>query len=279
MRECIGCNACYSRSVWGLHLGCTQNPTAGRSTAAAGIPSGSTARPTPTTAVLVVGAGPAGMECAMVLGKRGFELVHLADAGDDIGGAMRWVTRLPGLGEWGRVVDYRRIQLDRLAERRARPGRALDAEAVRDYGAEIVVVATGARWTGDGMNGITRAPIPGADAALPHVLLPEDVMVAGARPEGRRVAILDCEGYFTGPGIAEVLRAEGYRGDLRDAATTSSRPPATRRSKAFGCAFTCTCWGSTCARDSPRPRSSPAGSAPRTAWGGPSRSRPTRACW
>ena len=35
-------------------------------------------------------------------------------------------------------------------------------------------------------------------------------MVAGARPEGRRVAILDCEGYFTGPGLAEVLRAEGY---------------------------------------------------------------------
>ena len=29
VRECIGCNACYSRSVWGLHLGCTQNPTAG----------------------------------------------------------------------------------------------------------------------------------------------------------------------------------------------------------------------------------------------------------
>ena len=29
IRECIGCNACYSRSIWGRHLGCTQNATAG----------------------------------------------------------------------------------------------------------------------------------------------------------------------------------------------------------------------------------------------------------
>ena len=210
VRECIGCNACYSRSVWGLHLGCTQNPTAGEEHRRGWHPERFDRAANADKAVLVVGAGPAGMECAMVLGKRGFELVHLADAGDDIGGQMRWVTRLPGLGEWGHVVAYRRTQLDRLSGVELVLGRALDAEAVRDYGAQIVVVATGARWTGDGMNGITRAPIPGADAALPHVLLPEDVMVAGARPEGRRVAILDCEGYFTGPGIAEVLRAEGY---------------------------------------------------------------------
>jgi dimethylamine/trimethylamine dehydrogenase len=60
------------------------------------------------------------------------------------------------------------------------------------------------------MNGITRAPIPGADASLPHVLLPEDIMVDGMRPDGRRVAIVDCEGYFTAPGLAELLRGEGY---------------------------------------------------------------------
>lgn len=146
----------------------------------------------------------------MVLGKRGFELVHLVDSGEDIGGQMRWVTRLPGLGEWGHVVAYRRAQLDRLANVEPVLATALDAAAVREYGAKIVVVATGARWAGDGMNGITRAPIPGADASLPHVLLPEDIMVDGTRPDGRRVAILDCEGYFTAAGLAEVLRAEGY---------------------------------------------------------------------
>ena len=79
-------------------------------------------RRTPSRGVLVVGAGPAGMECAMVLGKRGMERVHLVDAGDDIGGCMRWITRLPGLGEWGHVIDYRRVQLDRLRQRVAGPG-------------------------------------------------------------------------------------------------------------------------------------------------------------
>ena len=118
--------------------------------------------------------------------------------------------RLPGLGEWGHVVGYRRVQLDRLANVEVVLDTELDAAAVREYGAHIVVVATGARWAGDGMNGITRAPIPGADPSLPHVLLPEDIMVAGMRPDGRRVAIVDCEGYFTAAGLAELLRGEGY---------------------------------------------------------------------
>ena len=96
-----------------------------------------------------------------------------------------------------------------VGQRFAERGRSGEREAPE--GSCIVVVATGARWAGDGMNGITRAPIPGADAALPHVLLPEDVMVDGARPDGRRVAIVDCEGYFTGAGLAEVLREAGVR--------------------------------------------------------------------
>ena len=50
--------------------------------------------------MLVVGAGPAGMECAVTLGRRGFEAVHLVEASDEIGGRMRWVRRLPTLGDW-----------------------------------------------------------------------------------------------------------------------------------------------------------------------------------
>src|SRR5437764_1491620 len=65
--------------------------------------------------VLVSGAGPAGMECAMVLGKRGMRRVHLVEAQDDMGGIMRWIPQLPGLGEWARVVNYRKIQLDKLS--------------------------------------------------------------------------------------------------------------------------------------------------------------------
>ena len=158
----------------------------------------------------MVGAGPAGMECATVLGKRGMELVHLVDAADDIGGCMSWITRMPGLGAWGHVVDYRRVQLDRLDNVSLGLGTRLSAADVLDYGAQIVIVATGSHWAGDGISGVTRLPIPGADSTLPHVLTPEQVMVEGKRPPGRRVAVVDYEGYFIGTALAEQLRSDGY---------------------------------------------------------------------
>ena len=66
--------------------------------------------------VLIVGAGPAGLECALALGRRGYE-VTVAEAADEIGGRLRFETRLPGLAGWGRVLDWRRGQLERLNER------------------------------------------------------------------------------------------------------------------------------------------------------------------
>src|SRR5947208_2637930 len=101
IRECIGCNACYSRSIWGRHLGCTQNATAGEEYRRGWHPERFDRAANADRAVLVVGAGPAGMECATVLGKRGMELVHLVDGADDIGGCMSWITRMPGLRTWG----------------------------------------------------------------------------------------------------------------------------------------------------------------------------------
>jgi dimethylamine/trimethylamine dehydrogenase len=214
VRECIGCNACYSRSIWGRHLGCTQNATAGEEHRRGWHPERFDRAQNAEKTALVVGSGPAGMECAIVLAKRGLELVHLAEADEDIGGCLRWVTRLPGLGEWGRLIDYRRVQMERLQNLQFVPGMRLDAAGVREYGADIAIVATGARWSADGMNGITRAPIAGAGEGLAHVLTPEQVMVEGLRPPGSRVCVIDYEGYFTGAGIAEVLRAEGREVEL-----------------------------------------------------------------
>jgi dimethylamine/trimethylamine dehydrogenase len=64
--------------------------------------------------VLVVGAGPAGMECAVVLAKRGFGAIHLVEAEAEIGGRLRWTRRLPTLGDWGRITDWRAVQLAKL---------------------------------------------------------------------------------------------------------------------------------------------------------------------
>ena len=120
-----------------------------------------------------------GMECAIVLGKRGFRRVHLVEAEAEVGGIMRWIPQLPGRGEWGRVLNWRSIQLGKLGNVEVLTGLRLDADGVRDYGAELVVVATGAHWAPVGLNRETHEPIAGADASLPHVLTPEQIMVAG----------------------------------------------------------------------------------------------------
>lgn len=121
---------------------------------------------------------------------------------------MRWIPRLPGLGEWGRVVDYRKIQINKLRNIQFVPNARLDAAAVADYGADLVIVATGGHWATDGLNATTRLAIPGADANLPHCLTPEQIMVEG-KQTGARVLVFDGEGYFMGVSLAERLAREG----------------------------------------------------------------------
>jgi dimethylamine/trimethylamine dehydrogenase len=214
IRECIGCNICAAGAEYGNQIRCTQNATAGEEYRRGWNPEHFEPAANADRDVLVVGAGPAGMECAIVLGKRGMRRVHLVDAESEIGGIMRWVPKLPGLGEWGRVLNWRAVQLQKLGNVEVITGVRLDADAVREYGAEIVVVATGAHWAGDGINFITHQPIPGADPALPHVLTPEQVMLEGKTPPGQRVVVFDADGYFVAPGLAEKLAADGYEVEL-----------------------------------------------------------------
>ena len=62
----------------------------------------------------MVGAGPAGLEAALTLARRGFK-VTLAEAASELGGRVSRECRLPGLSEWGRVRDWRTHQLSKLA--------------------------------------------------------------------------------------------------------------------------------------------------------------------
>src|SRR5439155_19402918 len=101
--------------------------------------------------VLIVGAGPAGLECAVVLGKRGLRRIHLVDASDEPGGCMNWISRLPGLREWRRLVSWRRDQIKRLQNVEFVPATTLSSDDVCGYGAELVVIATGSRWASDGL--------------------------------------------------------------------------------------------------------------------------------
>ena len=213
IRECTGSNVCIMKVDGFGHLGCIQNATAGEEHRRGWHPERFSVASNAEKGVLVVGAGPAGMECAVTLGRRGFEAVHLVEAAAEIGGRMRWVRRLPTLGDWGRIVDHRRVLLSKLRNVEVVTGRRLSAEDVRDYGAQLVIVATGSHWSGEGLQSATHEPIDGASASLPHVLTPEQVM-DGKRPAGSRVVVYDAEGYFVAAGIAELLANEGFAVDL-----------------------------------------------------------------
>jgi dimethylamine/trimethylamine dehydrogenase len=210
IRECTGSNVCIMKVDGFGHLGCITNPTAGEEHRRGWHPERVEPAANPGTPLLVVGAGPAGLECAVMLGRRGFEMVHLVEAERELGGSLRWIRRLPTLGDWGRIVDHRMVLLDELPNVTVVTGTKLSAADVRDYGAAIVVLATGSAWSGDGLQAATHEPISGADASLPHVLTPERVVVQGERPPGRRVAVYDAEGYFTGAGVAELLARDGF---------------------------------------------------------------------
>jgi dimethylamine/trimethylamine dehydrogenase len=206
IRECTGSNVCILKEEQFAHVGCVQNPTAGEEYRRGWHPEDVPPIDRPDRSALVVGAGPAGMECALTLARRGLAAVHLVEAEAEIGGHLRWTRQLPTLGDWGRIIDWRAIQLDQHPKIEVITGQRLTAADVMDYGADIVVIATGSRWAGDGSQPATDAVISGAE----HALTPEQV-ISGSRPAaGRPVVVYDAEGYYVGPGIAELLALEGY---------------------------------------------------------------------
>ncbi|HYN74898.1 MAG TPA: NAD(P)-binding protein [Candidatus Limnocylindria bacterium] len=205
VRECTGSNVCIMREESFGHVGCLQNPTAGEEYRRGWHPERFEPPVDASRSILVVGGGPAGLESAMVLGRRGFDAVHLVEAEPELGGKLRWTRRLPTLGDWGRVVDHRVLGLDRLDNVEVITGRRLTAAEVLDYGADTVVVATGSTWVTDGSQPDRLEPIGGHESAL----TPEQVM-AGLRPPEGVVVVYDTDGYYVAPGLAELLAGEGY---------------------------------------------------------------------
>ena len=202
IRECIGCNICVSSYHDGVPLRCTQNPTMGeewrRNWHPERIPPGD-----PDKSILIVGAGPAGLECARALGQRGFA-VTLAEASEELGGRITIESKLPGLATWARVRDYRVNLIQTMGNVDIYRGSPLSAQDVIDFGCDHAVIATGAHWTRE-MLSTSRYPVGGIESG--SVFTPDDIL-AGAKPDGP-VVIYDFDHYYMGSCLAEMLRQRG----------------------------------------------------------------------
>jgi dimethylamine/trimethylamine dehydrogenase len=203
IRECIGCNICYASNIQGVPLRCTQNPTMGEEWRRGWHPE-IIAKTERREKVLVVGGGPAGLEAALTLGRQGHEVI-LTEAGRELGGRVLREAKLPGLGEWIRVRDYRAHQIGKLDNIAVYLESRMSAEDVRATGAAHVLVATGSQWRKSGLGRHHVADVPSFDD--PRCLSPDEIL-AGKRPAGP-VVVFDDEGYLMASALAEMLAKEG----------------------------------------------------------------------
>ncbi|MEU6567228.1 NADPH-dependent 2,4-dienoyl-CoA reductase [Streptomyces parvulus] len=187
INTCIGCNqACLDHTFSGQITSCLVNPRACHETELVLTPTRRRKR------VAVVGAGPAGLACAVGAAERGHD-VTLYDAAAEVGGQLNVARKVPGKQEFDETLRYFRTRLAALGV----DVRVNTRVAAGDLtGHDEVVVATGVT---------PRTPdIPGIDH--PSVVGYLDVLRDGA-PVGDRVAVLGAGGI--GFDVAEYLTDGG----------------------------------------------------------------------
>ncbi|MFB6876996.1 FAD-dependent oxidoreductase [Streptomyces sp. NPDC056323] len=187
INTCIGCNqACLDHIFSGQVTSCLVNPRACHETELTLSPTRTVKR------VAVVGAGPAGLACAVSASERGHE-VTLFDAAEEVGGQLNVARKVPGKEEFDETLRYFRTRL-REEKVELRLGTRVTADALGGF--DEVVLATGVT---------PRSPgIPGQEH--PSVVGYLDVLRDGA-PVGDRVAIIGAGGI--GFDVAEFLTDSG----------------------------------------------------------------------
>lgn len=201
-RPCVSCNYCIEQIGRHRSLTCMMNPTVGREQEWSPLPQPALQPQT----ILVIGGGPAGMECARVAAQRGHR-VDLWEQETELGGQVRIGRTAHGRHELSLLKEYEERQLQSLGVR-VRTGRPATVEEIVEAAPDTVIIASGARQR--------HRSVPGWGPAV-------SVVQALAQTSwiDRVILILDLTGNWTSLSIAETI---AERGGLVHLITPASTP-------------------------------------------------------
>jgi len=206
IKECIGCNICVSSDNFMVPIRCTQNPTMGEEWRRGWNPE--TIKPKQTDQkVLVVGSGPAGLECSLQLARRGYQVI-LAESKNKLGGRVLFESGLKGLSAWKRVIDNRLHEILQKNNIEVYKESTLTPEHIKELGINNIFLATGSSWRKDGVGRSRRTPIKGLDSIT--VYSPEEIDESYKEVERPIVVYDDEQGYLAGV-LADHLSAKGLQ--------------------------------------------------------------------
>jgi 2,4-dienoyl-CoA reductase-like NADH-dependent reductase (Old Yellow Enzyme family) len=165
---CIACNECH----YGRAVACSVNPAAGREAGMEIAPAAASQK------ILIVGAGPAGLECATAAARRGHRVI-LVDRKTEIGGTLASLARVSEHAEFGRYLRHA-AETIRALPIELRLGIQADNRLVDDIAPDSLVLATGARYrTSAIISDKLRSLLTGEEALTDIDRLGRHVVVAG----------------------------------------------------------------------------------------------------